>query len=356
MYITEHCGIDWTYSGGALTPNLTLFQELEIVNVASSGTLETIYVKNLYAYSETTVTARKKYLDFGGILDDGVWSFPNIDESKLLMYPYSLTILDDFKGNRIVLKTEYIQGNDILIDVKGSMGMSNKISVIPKNYLTQNIVGSIQRDMVAIETALIDSTPHDVAIINDMLAAFLQGNRNSLMNQAATITFNGIMDAVGSSVSVASSAATRNPAGLASTATNFVRGAGNTVLQLQGLNAKLKDINNVPPSMVKQGSNTAFEYGNGYLGFWIITKQIKAEYRKKLSDFFKMYGYKVNELKMPNFHTRQNWNYVQTTACNIMGNFNNDDLQDLKSVFDNGITLWHTDDVGNYALSNEVIS
>jgi hypothetical protein len=124
---------------------------------------------------------------------------------------------------------------------------------------------------------------------------------------------------------------------------------------LQGIQAKQKDIANMPPQMVKMGSNTAFDYGNNVQGLYIIKKQITSEYRKKLSDYFGMFGYKVNEVKIPNFHTRKSWNYVQTSACTILGNFNNEDLNELKSVFDNGITLWHTDDVGNYSLDNGVI-
>ena len=135
----------------------------------------------------------------------------------------------------------------------------------------------------------------------------------------------------------------------------MIQGAGNTVLDLQAMQAKKQDISNVPPQIAKMGSNTAYDFGNGHKGIYVIKKQITEEYRKKLTDFFKMFGYKVNEVKIPNFHTRQNWNYVQTSSCNITGNFNNEDLNELKSVFDNGITLWHTDDVGNYSLGNEVI-
>jgi hypothetical protein len=89
---------------------------------------------------------------------------------------------------------------------------------------------------------------------------------------------------------------------------------------------------------------------------YILKKQIKAEYIKKLEDYFGMFGYKVNEVKLPNFHTREHFNFIQTVDCNISGNFNNDDLQELKNIFDNGITLWHTDDVGNYGLENGVIA
>ena len=135
---------------------------------------------------------------------------------------------------------------------------------------------------------------------------------------------------------------------------DITQGVGNSILALQSIQAKQQDISNIPPQIAKQGSNVAYDYGNNYQGLYILRKQIKPEYRRILGDFFKMFGYKTNEVKIPNFHTRQNWNYVQTESCMIVGNFNNNDLQKLKSIFDNGITLWHTNDVGNYNLSNGV--
>lgn len=356
MYITEHVGIDFTYDGSTLTANTNLLQELEVVNIeAPAAFLNTIYVKNVYAYSQSTISTKQKYLDFGGVYNGG-WSFPDVEESKLLMYPYAFTILDDFKGNRVVLRNEYIDSDTIEVSVMGSMGLSNKVAYIPKNYLTQNIGSPVDQTLVAIEKAMIDNTPHDVSIINDMLAAFLQGNKNSLQNQANTIVFNGVVDTIGNVIGGIGSAVSGNGLGVAASGVNAVKGGGNAVLQLQGLQAKIKDINNQPPSLSKLGSNTAFEYGNLYTGFWVISKQIKPEYRKKLADFFKLYGYKVNEVKTPNFHTRQSWNYIQTISCHITGNFNNEDLQELKNIFDNGITLWHNDDVGNYLLPNGVIA
>jgi hypothetical protein len=40
----------------------------------------------------------------------------------------------------------------------------------------------------------------------------------------------------------------------------------------------------------------------------------------------------------------------------IQASINNEDLEELKAVFDNGITLWHVEDIGNYTLSNGVIA
>jgi hypothetical protein len=146
-----------------------------------------------------------------------------------------------------------------------------------------------------------------------------------------------------------------NIPGVINESLDMVKGGGNAVLKLQGIMAKQQDIANMPPSVASMGSNSNFDYGNYIYGLYIIKKQIKPEYQKKLEDFFHAYGYKKNEVKTPNFHTRQHFNYVQTQSCVIMANINNDDLNTIKNVFDNGITLWHTDDIGNYSLANGVI-
>ena len=77
------------------------------------------------------------------------------------------------------------------------------------------------------------------------------------------------------------------------------------------------------------------------------------EYQDKINKIWDMRGYATNTIDYPNLHTRKNWNYIQTVKCNIKGeNIDPSDLEKIKRVFDNGITLWHTNDVGNYDYHN----
>lgn len=341
LYITDYTGIPTIYSGGLITfpTNSNDIEPAQIPN--GSDYFNCLYVKKVLDFDTLTQPFGDKYSGYNPV-----------KESKLLMYPYCNTILDDFKGNRVVFKNEYINNSQLEVIVKGSLGTSNKTSYGIKDY---NFNANGLKDELSDEYALINSEPNDVPIITDMLSAYLQGNRNSLAVQKASINFNGMTDAIGGGIGAIASGMTGNGVGVASGITGVVQGAGNTVLQLQGLEAKKQDIANTPPNITKQGSNTSYTIGNNYNGVYVIKKQIKSEYIKKLENFFKMFGYKVNEVKTPNFHTRQNWNYIQTSSCNITGNFNNSDLNELKSVFDNGITLWHTDNVCDYSLENEVI-
>lgn len=77
------------------------------------------------------------------------------------------------------------------------------------------------------------------------------------------------------------------------------------------------------------------------------------EYQDKLNKIWNMRGYATNTIDYPNLHTREHWNYIQTVKCNIKGeNIDPSDLEKIKRVFDNGITLWHTKDIGNYEYRN----
>ena len=103
-----------------------------------------------------------------------------------------------------------------------------------------------------------------------------------------------------------------------------------------------------------------YHSGNGYLqnqinkqGATFTVMCMREVDAKRIDDFFEMYGYKTNELKIPNTHSRPHWNYVKTSMANITGNIPSTDLANIKAIFNNGITFWkHANEVGNYSLNN----
>lgn len=97
-------------------------------------------------------------------------------------------------------------------------------------------------------------------------------------------------------------------------------------------------------------------YSLNNLNFKLYDFVIKREYAQIIDQYFDMYGYKVNTVKVPNIHSRRNWNYIKTIGLNIIGNIPQEDLQEIKSLFDNGITLWHNPKTFlDYSQSNYII-
>jgi hypothetical protein len=340
LYITEYLGIDIPYSNDTLQLSMSNFDPVTIQDYENDLSMTTLYLKKISTYQIKTANLGDKYS-----------GYTPVTESKLLMYPYTVLILDDLKGNRLELKNEYIGSPNISFSVKGSIGTTNKVAYQINDYLTSGTPDHVAD--IGLEFSLINNNPNDVPIITDLLSAYLQGNKNSLQNQQNQILFRGLTGAVGGLVG---GIARGGLGGLGSGATEMGMSLANTYFDAQTLLAKQKDIDNTPPSISNMGGNTAFDYGNDHKGLYIIKKQITGEYRKKLTDFFKMYGYKVNELKTPSFKTREHFNYIQTLGCFLTGSIPQTDILKLQSIFDNGITIWHGDYVGDYTkINNEVV-
>lgn len=333
IYVTEFPGFEVTVTNGQ---NDVMEINAGLNSVVVGDSIYCLYVDNIAQFKTVTVE----------IDSDKYAGFTPVEESKLLMYPYTVTILDDMKGNRLEIRNEFINSKDLSLFMKGSLGTSNKTSYGVKDY-NRGAPGQLGEE-INNEFAIINSNPNDVPILNEYLASFLQGNRNSLQNQMNSILFNGALNFAGGAVGLA----TTGGLGTLLSAGSLAGGIGNTMLQIQGIQAKQKDIANQPPSLAKMGANTSYEIGNRYNGVYIIKKEIKPEYRKKLSDFFKMFGYKCNELKTPNLRSRQHFNYIKTVGAHLTGNVPQEDLAVIKRMFDNGVTLWHGDWVGDYSKEN----
>lgn len=86
----------------------------------------------------------------------------------------------------------------------------------------------------------------------------------------------------------------------------------------------------------------------------LVSKQILPEYAKIIDEYFTAFGYKVCRIKTPNTTGRSNWNYVKTIGANISGNVPEYAETALKGMLNNGVTFWHTNDVGNYGLDNSL--
>lgn len=338
MFITEQIGLRYTTGEGTIN----FSSDNQVVEYAESEGAKMVYVSDVKTFVPKSNVVGNKYADYRPVR-----------ESKLLMYPYTVLSIDDMQGNRQDYKNEYISTTEINLVGKGSLGTSNKLTYTVDGY-NININDESNR-WVNNEFAIHNINPNDVTVMTDMTSAFMQANKNSLINQKDKIIFNGYANMAQSTANGLGSIPKLDIGGATSSAISTAKAGGNMVLDLQGINAKLSDIANVPPSINKMGTNTSYDVGNGYIGVFLLKKQIKPEYQRKLEDFFNMFGYKVNEVKIPNLHTRQNWNYVQTKGCTIVGDFNTEDLNQIKAIFDRGTTLWHTNDVGNYDLENGVI-
>ena len=82
---------------------------------------------------------------------------------------------------------------------------------------------------------------------------------------------------------------------------------------------------------------------------------IKNEYAKIIDRYFDMYGYKVNELKVPNSNHRANYWFTKTIDANITGPIPKEELTKIINAYNNGITFWKPGNFRNYSVDNAIV-
>ena len=339
LYITTQCGIDIEQYLSDDTLNIPTNDKFDCVaKVINNNPLYLISPYNIKAFQRTNINIPNKYE-----------LVPNYKESKLKMFPYTVIYISDMKGNQLEIKPEFLKGSNCSIMVTGSLGTQNKVSYYPSNYKT--FLNEAK------EHVLIDESPNNIPILTDATADYIQGNQNSINTKLSLADSNRWVD-VGSSVVNAiplMMLPQTAPLGIAQATTGIANAENRRYNEVKTLQAKQADINNLPPNAKNMGGNTSYEWGNGFESPQLFIKTVTNEYAKKLSDFFHMYGYQINELRIPNPHTRSHFNYVKCQSLNVRSGMNREIILRFKSIFENGVTLWHTNDLQNYNVSNEVI-
>ena len=119
-----------------------------------------------------------------------------------------------------------------------------------------------------------------------------------------------------------------------------------------------RNIAQLTPDQARGNTNSAdLSYSIQKTCFTFSKMSCRREYAVMIDNFFSMFGYKVNEVKIPNITGRSNWNYVRTKGCNILANdIPQEDLEEIKAMFDSGVTIWHkTAYFLDYSQNNPIV-
>ena len=261
---------------------------------------------------------------------------------KMFTYPYVGYLVSNNAGENITYHIEDFYYNESEVEAEnytagelqvfGSCCPGASIRLIPKYYKVKDIT-------------LAPTYNNEYGLTGGKFPIASWGN-DAYTNWLTQNAVNVGLNAAGSTISVAASVATGNPIGIAS----GVLGIANTLGQFyeHSFNTMQACGN------VNSGDVT---YGMGKLTFSGYFMTIKREYAKIIDDYFTMYGYKVNTLKTPNITGRTYWNYVKTIGCNIVGDIPQQDIEKIKDIFNNGVTLWHDPTKFlDYSQNNAIVS
>lgn len=104
------------------------------------------------------------------------------------------------------------------------------------------------------------------------------------------------------------------------------------------------------------GSGSALSYATHSNGFTFYRTSVRGEYAKIIDNYFSMYGYATHKIKLPNLTGRKSWNYVKTVGAEVQGSAPSSIQEQLATIFDSGVTLWHSASTfRDYTQDNSII-
>lgn len=134
-----------------------------------------------------------------------------------------------------------------------------------------------------------------------------------------------------------------------------IKNLANPVSFFTGLASGAVDSMFQKPVVKGKPTSGDLDLANNTFGYTFYQMAIKPEYARMIDDFFTRFGYRVDRYKVPELTSRQSFNYVKTKECDVKGNVPNEALNDISDMFNNGVTLWHNANVGNYNQNNSIV-
>lgn len=246
--------------------------------------------------------------------------------NKLHAYPYEFVTVDNNSGGAKIYRFENFSSvgdstQAMTFATGGDIYPDGDLFIYPKNY----------KGMPSnwIEKLTLGGCPLCAFTVDSFYSWYAQ-NKNRFENSMLMATVNA-----------GASAATLSP--------SFPSAFGQLTQQI----ATIADMREMPDT--SKGSITgSLAVNMDKLKFTIIHNLIKEEYARIIDDYFTLYGYRILEIKTPALTGRPNWNYVKTNGFMASGAIPNVAMQEIKALFDTGVRVWHTDDIGNYELNNSL--
>lgn len=262
--------------------------------------------------------------------------------NKMYCYPFEYAEITNFTGSTQQLRLEFF-GNPGTVSLQrtGGCDANSRLAYIPTNYNGVNRF---------VEGALYLEKYPTCNWVYQAFANMLGQNEVEAFgrsyNQLSELPF--LTSFIDSSQAIVGAAMSGNIGGMLQGAVN---GAQDIVSVYNNLSKASKT-----PNTSRGGTNSTTALVNfGTYTMGIRKYTCRAEIARQIDDYFSMYGYLVSCIKSPNVRGRASWNYVKTSGSSVTGSAPAQTLTAINALFDRGITFWHTNDVGNYSLSNTII-
>ena len=256
--------------------------------------------------------------------------------NKLFTSPYYKLVVTNNNGQLAEYRIEdFNYPDEITFLLYGDVSISPSVTLVPVYY---------KGISVNYESGISITNFPQCSVNTDTFKLWLAKNSFNVATQTAASVGQivaGIAGIVGSGATGGMSAAVG--------AASIASGAKGIVSSINSVYEASREPNKAEGGGAKSNLLTAI----GKNKFEYFKQTIRREHAMTIDHYFTMYGYQTNKVKQPNVSSRPYFNYVQTVDINITGGIPSDDMVKLKSIYNNGVTLWKPNaTIGDYSVDN----
>lgn len=316
------------------------------------------------------------------------WS-SGIKNNKTLTFPFYFLNVSNQLGNELTLKFENSNNPDaITVHQVNDPNINGCIYMYAKNY--NGVISNLDYSVASLNYPTIP-------FIIDSYDSYLSANRNTLANSknyiendynfqkaqteasyavhravnSANDLYAGVKNIVGSGGANLGSTIGNLATGLIGSefshqANMYQLNASESLSQAANDYTAEKARNNIKASLADT-ANIPDKYCGRYIpnllmceqhaGFILKTMCARPEELKAVDNYFTRYGYKVNTFEVPNLYVRTKFDYKKIIDANFQCEAGTVDINTLKAIFNNGVTIWHTSttsELFDYTLTNSI--
>lgn len=306
------------------------------------------------------------------------------DDIRLHFYPFKYYLVTDYINSPLLVKPELVKSNSNTMIIKvltAPLSQEGKYNIFVDNYKYDSY-GNLE--------GIINNTPFMLPVSSSAYSQFLasssasfhQGNINAMLENDVTLKqglrsndFSNISNMVNTGVGIGASLVTGNIGGIISNAVSGVTGYFENQMQRDFMkenatlkenaissmaNAKVTDMLTTPKALKTCGTDTLFNLANGRFKIDVVEYGMNDQQHYRVLDYLRRYGYAQNKYMRLSLANRKYFTFIKTNICNVIGEkIPHADLEEIKTIFNSGITFWNMDNVktiGDYQVNNEEVN
>ena len=300
---------------------------------------------------------------------------------KLQLYPYTYFLITDYMNEPLLVKPQLVYNTDNKLIIKiETTAISGRYRLYVENNKNdssgklEGITNNMTYQLPVSSTAYSQFYATSMSSFNTNVSNSLIENDMTLRQNTNTATLNTKQSEFNAGLSAIASILTGNLTGAVSNGVSLIQqqekldnflnnlNEQNRVKEneiISSKNAKINDLLNTPNSIKTSGNDSIFNMMINNRKIDVIKYTITPQYKKRINNYFKRYGYAFNDYAIPNIHSRKNFNFLKCSVCHLISEtIPREHQEEIKQIFESGITLWHLENGTtplNYSVSNEPV-